>query len=814
MFSPVINRVEYPLLFTSTVEPFQMFSFFRISVLSAAALVLTSCGPEKESATAAGEDYSPYHNIPNADYAGLASCVECHDEQHQEWLQSDHHLAMNPATDEFVLGDFNDAEFDHFGQIFRFFKKGDEFWVNAPDAEGVYADMKVDYTFGHDPLQQYLIPFPGGRYQALQVCWDSRPKEDGGQRWYHLYPDEPIPPEDVLHWTRRHFNWNYMCADCHSTNLDKNFDPDTLTYDTTWSEMNVSCEACHGPGSEHVTWAKASAKEGGTESGISADERKTLTDYAKSKGLVVTLKEPEEGAWAINPETNLPVRTIPLKSNVQVESCARCHSHRSLAEPVYTAGQSFHDTHHPSIISDQLYHHDGQIDEEVYVYGSYVQSKMFHAGVRCSDCHNPHSMKLKLPGNALCLQCHQAEPYNTPAHHFHPIGSTGASCVDCHMPNQTYMGVDDRRDHSIRSPRPDLSMEIGSPDACTQCHTDKDQKWAAEAAKEWWGGGPRNAHYGEILASARRGEPGSLERVIALAGDYDQPAIARAAAVESIGQQGQSMETTTAIVTRLADKAPEVRAQAVAALLPYPAQQRMNMGKGLLRDPARSVRTEAARVLAAASSSFDEATREAFEKAKEEFITRQEAISDRAAGHMGLALFYTDLGQTEKAKAAYETAKRVEPEFIPARINLAEMLYSENRPKEAEQEFREAVDAAMLEGEEGLARDALARFLIRMKRYDEGIEELRQATELMPNHAQTHYFYAVALNSLGRFPEAVPYLEKAIEINPYNLEYLTGAAAILRDGKKMQAALKYAEEALKLQPENPQLQQLVQSLGG
>lgn len=814
MFIRVINMVERPAPPTSTVEPFLMFSFYRISALTAVALLLISCGYEKESTTATEEDYSPYHDIPNADYAGLASCVECHEEQHQEWLQSDHHLAMNPATEEFVLGDFNDTAFEHFGQKFRFFKKGDEFWVNAPDADGAYKDMKVEYTFGHDPLQQYLIPFPGGRYQALQVCWDSRPSEEGGQRWYHLYPDEPVPPSDILHWTRRHFNWNYMCADCHSTNLDKNFDPETLTYDTTWSDMNVSCEACHGPASEHLLWANAAAKENSTEADINEADKKALTDYAKSKGLVVTLKEPEEAGWAINPETNLPVRTTPLKSNVQVESCARCHAHRSLNEPVYTAGQSFHDSHHPSVISDRLYHHDGQIDEEVYVYGSYVQSKMFHAGVRCSDCHNPHSMKLKLTGNALCLQCHQAEPFNTPAHHFHPVDSTGASCVECHMPHQTYMGVDDRRDHSIRIPQPALSKEVGSPDACTQCHTDKTQDWAAEATRKWWGGGPKNAHYGEILASANRGEPGSLERLIAMSGDYEQPAIARAAAVETLGLQAPGAEAISAIAARITDKDPEVRVQALSSLLPYPEQQRYNIAKHTLTDPVKSVRTEAVRILAAASSRFDEATKKAFEKAKEEFITKQKAISDRAGGYMGLALFYTDLGETEKAKAAYEMAKRVEPEFIPVRINLAETLFNENRPKEAEKEFRDAVDAAMIEGSEGIARDALARFLIRMKRYDEGLEELRQATELMPNHAQSAYFYGVALNSMGRFPDSVSALEKAIELQPFNIEYLTGAASIMRDGGKIEAALKYAKQALKLQPENPQLQQLVQSLGG
>lgn len=781
----------------------------RFVFLFAATAVLSACGPEKETGERE-ESYSPYHEIPEAEYVGLKNCTSCHEQEYEDWKKSDHHLAMNPATEEFVLGDFNDTVFDHFGQKFRFFRKGGEFWVNAQDEDGEYRDMKIEYTFGHEPLQQYLIPFDGGKYQALQVCWDSRPEEEGGQRWYHLYPDEAVPHDDLLHWTRRHFNWNYMCADCHSTNLKKNFDPDTLTYNTTWTDMNVTCEACHGPGSEHVKWAEAEEKKAsgtGGETALSAAK-----DYVKSKGLVVTLKEPEEAGWVIDPETNLPKRTVPLQSNVQVETCARCHSHRQLMEPSYTAGQGFHDTHHPSIISDRLYHHDGQIDEEVYVYGSYVQSAMFHAGVRCSDCHNPHSMKLKLPGNALCLQCHQGE-LNTPAHHFHPMDSTGASCVECHMPETPYMGHDFRRDHSIRIPRPDLAKEIGSPDACTQCHEDQTQDWAAEHFKNWWGAGPRNAHYGEILAAARQGQPGSMDRLIALANDPDRPWVARAAAVETLGMQAPTQQTMSAIERSLKDPDPGVRAEGLRTLLNFPETQRA-AAIPLLSDPVKSVRAAAARTAAVAFNRLDEAGKAAFEQARNDLFDRQSAIFDRASGHMDLALFHTDLGELDKAEAAYRKATQVEPEFVPARVNLAELLFSQNRPKEAEQVFRDAVEAAMLPENEGLARDALARFLIRMKRYDEGVEELRLATELMPRHAESQYFYGVALNSLGRFEEALPYLEKAIELDSYNLEYLTGIAAILRDAGRNAEALRYATEALQLQPENPQLQNLVRSLGG
>lgn len=785
-----------------------MLRLFQISFLGVFALCFTSCGPGgNEPETAETEEYSPYLSMPDATFVGAENCKACHEAEYAEWLLSDHHKAMNPATEEFVLGDFDDAEFDHFGQVFRFFRKGDEYWINAEDVDGERKDMKVDYTFGHYPLQQYLIPFPGGRYQALQVCWDSRPESEGGQRWYHLYPDEPIPTDDVLHWTRRHFNWNYMCADCHSTNLKKNFDPESLTYDTTWSEMNVSCEACHGPGSKHVVWAEE-------ETAVVKKEFAELTEYIEGKGLVVTLKEPEEGAWIIDPETNMPKRTVPLASNVQVESCARCHAHRTLMEADFHAGGSFHDSHVPSVISDRLYHHDGQIDEEVYVYGSYVQSKMHHAGVRCTDCHNPHTMKLKAQGNALCLQCHQAEPYNTPAHHFHEVGSTGASCVECHMPTKNFMVVDPRRDHSLRVPRPDLAEGLGTPDACTQCHTDQTQEWAADAFKEWWGAGPRNAHYGEILAGARKGEPGSLERLLALANDPERPGIVRAAALETLGQQAPSEEGIRVIASRLSDDDPAVRVQALTALLVYSAEQRLPIAAALLDDPVRAVRAEAARVLAVASGRMTPEQKASFDKAAAEYINKQDAISDRAGGHMGKALFYSDLGDVAAAEAAYRMAKKVEPEFIPVRLNLAELIHGQNRPAEAEKEFREAVDAAMFDHYEGLARDALARYLIRMKRYDEGVEELKRATGLMPEHAQTLYFYGVALNSLGRFEEAIPYLEKTAQLDPYNLEYLTGIAAIFRDAGRLDQALKYAEDALKLQPDNPQLQQLVQSLGG
>ncbi|MCB1237299.1 MAG: hypothetical protein KDM91_19705, partial [Verrucomicrobiae bacterium] len=457
------------------------FSFFRPATAAAISLAtLAGCGKNEDPPAgqrAVEAPWSPYHAVKNATHTGAESCRECHPRPFADWLQSDHHRAMQPATPDTVLGDFGGVEFEHFGHRTRFYRKDDEFRVNTEGPGGERTDYRIDYTFGFYPLQQYLIAFPGGRYQALQICWDSRPAGEGGQRWYHLYPDEEVPPDDVLHWTKLHFNWNYMCADCHSTDLRKNFDADTKTYATAWSEMNVSCEACHGPGSEHIAWAQARAAGAGSPAPSDA-ETADLAAWLEGKGLAVTLSEPELGAWFVDPATGQPKRTVPLKSTVQVETCARCHAHRQLLETSFVAGQPFHDTHAPSILSAELYEPDGQIKEEVYVYGSFVQSKMFHRGVRCTDCHHPHTMKTLATGNALCVRCHLPAKYDSPAHHFHQPESAGAQCVDCHMPTKNYMVVDARRDHSIRIPRPDLSKKLGTPNACNQCHTDKDVDWA------------------------------------------------------------------------------------------------------------------------------------------------------------------------------------------------------------------------------------------------------------------------------------------------------------------------------------------------
>lgn len=202
---------------------------------------------------------SPPAQKADANYIGAQQCQTCHAAEFASWQHSDHDLAMQEATAESVLGDFDNASFSHGGLAHRFFKRGGQFWVNTDGPDGKLQDFRVEYVFGHTPLQQYLLALPGGRLQALGIAWDSRPATQGGHRWFHLQPEEQPGADNPLHWTGPYYNWNGRCAECHSTNLQKNFDSQSAQYATTWTEINVACEACHGPGRQHAELARTNA---------------------------------------------------------------------------------------------------------------------------------------------------------------------------------------------------------------------------------------------------------------------------------------------------------------------------------------------------------------------------------------------------------------------------------------------------------------------------------------------------------------------------------------------------------------------------
>src|SRR5277367_3670133 len=517
---------------------------------------------------------------PAATYVGEPVCAGCHSKEAEAWRGSHHALAMQVAKDGTVLGDFNDARFTYNGIVSTFFRRDGRFFVTTDGSDGKLADFEIKYTFGVYPLQQYLIAFPGGRLQALSIAWDERPKAEGGQRWFHLYPDEPIRHDDPLHWTGLEQNWNFRCAECHSTDVHKNYSAADDRYHTTWSDIDVACEACHGPGSRHVAWANH----------INADA---------DKGLVVAFKEHDEAAWAIDPTTGNGRRSALQPLRTELETCGLCHSRAAELSEEWHPGHSLSDTHRVALLELGLYYADGQIRDEVYEYGSFRQSKMFSKGVTCTDCHEPHSLQLRAAGDGVCLQCHMAAKYETAAHSFHDKVSPPIACISCHMPERTYMGVHVRHDHSFRIPRPDRSVRLGTPNACNACHRDKSAQWAADAIERWYG--PERMgfqNFADTLHAARAELPDSPALLHQVVNDAQTPGIAIAMAYAEMTRY-----LTPALVADLkrglADPDPLVRIGALRGLDGVAPDQRWAFAGALLTDPALAVRTEAVALLAA-----------------------------------------------------------------------------------------------------------------------------------------------------------------------------------------------------------------------
>jgi len=710
---------------------------------------------------------------------------------------------MDHATEKTVLGDFNDASIDYSGVRSRFFRKDGKFFVETDGADGKLATFQVKYTFGVDPLQQYLIEFPDGRVQALSIAWDSRPKEKGGQRWFHLYPNENIRHDDILHWTKLNQNWNFMCAECHSTGVRKNYDATNDRYATTWSEISVGCEACHGQGSSHVAWANAQ------RSWLPFNRRED-----RSKGLVARFDERQGVVWSHNPRNGEPQRNLPTNLlRTEVEVCGRCHARRSEISEDWVPGHWLSDTHAiMSPLARNVYWPDGQIRavEEAYNYVPFKQSKMFAAGVTCSDCHNPHSGKLTIAGNGVCLQCHAAETYTNAKHSHHEQAATEPNCISCHMPARTYMVIDPRHDHSIRIPRPDMSVKLGTPNACNYCHADKSAQWAAEAVERWFGPNRKGFQtYADAFRAAST-DGASAEKLLAsVAADGNAPNVARASALAELASY---VSPANADLARrgLSDPDPMVRIGAIDMLANVPAAQIWPLVAPLLSDSVRGVRTRAAFLLAAVPTERQPpADRERFESAAAEFVATQRLNADRPESRSALASFYARRGHASDAEAEYKAALRLSPQYAPASVNLADLYRASGREGEGLALLRAAVTTTPQDA--GL-HHSLGLALVRQKQNDEALAELRRATELAPNQAQYAYVYAVGLHSAGRVEDAITVLKDNLSKHSSDRDSLLALVTFNRDAGNFSSALEYAQRLAQLAPDDRQISELVDGL--
>ncbi|NOH83664.1 tetratricopeptide repeat protein [Vibrio sp. 03-59-1] len=703
----------------------------RVAVLSAMlALLMLSILSFKGYAD---EQASP------ATYVGSEACIDCHSAEVEAWQGSHHDMAMKHATEESVLGDFNDQTVTHDKKPNRFFRKGDEFWVNIEGPDGQFKDYKISYTFAFEPLQQYMVEFEDGRVQLIPFAWDSRTEDEGGQRWFHLYPD--TTNTDEFYWTNSGQNWNFMCADCHSTNLEKNYDSVSNTYNTTWSEINVGCEACHGPASEHLEQAQLAKDQLTRNKSAKANGGKDVlvsAHYGFDRDLSKSVKE-----W-IYQEGNSTLQPKDIIHTNQVQTCAQCHSRRTqLNETGDHVNGSFFDKYRLSLITPELYHNDGQIYDEDYVYGSFLQSVMAEKGVTCTNCHDPHTAELKIAEEAVCSQCHIASEYTPEKHTFHEANTEASQCTTCHMPETTYMEVDPRRDHSWHIPRPDISQHIQTPNVCTSCHEDQTDQWTDQQIGKWFPDSKyRNQqHFAVAFYADSIGHRGAEDALAYSAQDSSLSNIIRASSLERLGGN-TGKNTLISLARAVKHDDGMIRLGVVQGSSGFPFTDRWQILEPLLKDSILSIRSETAGALVRYWGEMNPLQKDQIKPALEEYVEIQQFNADRGFGRTNLGNVYRDLGQNDKAIEFYLGAIEIEPYFENSYANLADLYRAMGDEPKALATLKQGIQAqpksSVLPYSAGLS-------MLRAKDYKQATDYLKQAAETAQTDPQYWYVYGLAL---------------------------------------------------------------------
>lgn len=717
--------------------------------------------------------------IKAPEYIGSKICAGCHQQSYQDWNKSHHSWALRMPDKKNVLGDFNDIKFVDKDVTSRFTTRDGRYFIETLGSDGKIADFEVKYTIGVEPLQQYIIEQEKGRLQVFDIAWDTKNK-----RWFAVFSDQDNVPGNGLHWTGPYKNWQAQCAECHQTQFVKGYNPSTKTYTSSWKELNIGCASCHGPGGAHVEWAK-NPKSFSTNAFSSVN----------AKGLSV-----EFG---------------PEKPAAEINTCARCHSRR---EPIGAdspvPGSKFDDNYNLALLSQGLYHADGQINDEVYVYGSFLQSKMQARGVRCSNCHDPHSAKLKAEGNAICTQCHSSagnsqfptlklKLYDDAEHHQHDPKSEGTQCVSCHMPSRKYMVVDPRRDHSFRVPRPDLSVKLDTPNACTNCHDDKSANWAARYVQQWYPEGRSGEpHFAEIFTKARNGDTDNelREALINLALNPKQTSIVSATSLSHLRQYIEQADITK-IAPLLGAKDSSTRIATVQLFRGAPDQLRLKHLVPLLEDSSQSVRIMAVReLLDIPPTNFTQADRALVGKVAKEYQKSLIAKADFPQIQMaigGLAM----MGRNFKAaEAAFREALLMDPQLDQAWLTIARIQLAQSRIPAARKTLLEAIEKRP---DSAQFHRMLGAVLLQLRQSIAAVEALKKAVYLAPNDVSLKLELGNAQFQAQTYAAAIESLSGVLLVDPNNADALyLSAHAYLSIGD----VIKAKEYTLLLRKKYPEFQ--------
>jgi tetratricopeptide (TPR) repeat protein len=702
-----------------------------------------------------------------AQYAGSASCRSCHEEAYQLWRTSNHGMAERIPLPHLEDPAFVPARsFEHGTQKTEVRKEGDHYEIFTPGLDGTNGPFVVDRVIGNNPLMQYLTPFPGGRWQTLEASWDPISNE-----WFNVYGQEDRQPGEWGHWTGRGMTWNTMCAVCHNTRLRKNYDPATDTFHTTMAEMTVGCESCHGPMKDHVLWQE------------------------------------KFGDKVADPT----IRNLTRRQ--MFDTCAACHSRRMEITGDFKPGDDYYDHHLLGIVDESnTWYPDGQNWDEDYEYTAFLGSRMHLKGVRCVDCHDFHSAKVRMPGNWMCLTCHAVGTTNAiqidpVKHSFHSETNSGNLCTGCHMPQTPYMQRHWRHDHGFTIPDPVLTKEFGIPNACNRCHQDKSTDWSIEYVEKWYGA-KMDRPYRErarVIARAKQLDDSAVDPLLEMLASDEIP-YWRAVAAGMLDPWINQPRVIGGLLGQLANTNALVRLNALRTLAPL-AQAGNEAVKGAvqaaLEDPVRSVRYQAAAALSGEVSTNS--------LAGSEFWHSLQHNADQPAGQMQLGSYHLAHGDTVRALRHYRTAVEWDPYSPPLRHEYAVVLSMAGRPQEAVTQLREAI---RLQPNEAEFHYKLALALNEIGDTQGTLASLMDAVRINPRHGRAWYNLGLARAGAGDASGAIEALLLAETVSPGDPRPAYALATVLARVGDVSGARDAARRALDINPDDQEAAALLRSLEG
>lgn len=707
----------------------------------------------------------------SGDYAGSEQCRSCHRSEFSAWRQSHHTQAMSAVSDR-DLTQFDGKGHQFLDRRIAFNRQADGYTITEQIADGAEYNYPVAFTLGFYPLQQYVIDTGNGRLQLFDIAWDTRPASDGGQRWFMIDIDQE---SHSLSWNSSLMNWNSRCASCHTTGFSRNYlsEPDaaqaitsaatqsgitatvTQRYQSRWSELAVGCESCHGPAASHIEWA---------QSGATDNNEKGLTH------LLAPPRQWDNSGHLPQPSVKSAAQSLPAAESMteiraETEICFNCHARRQLLKDE-SNHQPFSETANLRLLEPDLYYPDGQIKDEVFVAGSFLQSKMHTAGVTCSNCHDPHSNQLTQPGNAICTQCHNPERFDSQAHHHHE-DSAGSQCVSCHMPTRTYMGVDERHDHAFQKPDPLLSMQLATPNVCLQCHTEADNPdWLEHRVKRLWPqlleGGSLRAETATLLNSLWQQTPPQnwehkLNDLIRRhPANYTRASLVYAAPQALNAKNFEQFLTSNTALLEVAGL------NAVTRQTPL-SQVRQSLA--LLKSPALNVRISAYKALLPFQPDPAQLPAYANEllKAEAEYLEALQLNRDTPMAMVELANYHLIKGDSERSRQLLQEALAVEPGLLVAAINLADLYRAQKDDaagiKVLQRALQHHPDNYLLHYSIGLS-------YARLKLAELALSHLQSAFQLSNQQPDLALTLIVALNSFQRSQEARQLLEQMLKRYP------------------------------------------------